>query len=174
MTVLESEGWKALSRSHELGLFVDKWPSENAEHWTFDGSSAPLLTGVSQLLEAQKHVNERVDHEDPGEGLSGVGIKALAPAKYGTVKKEDGEKDKSEKKPILTKGIPTSSLDGEPLLRRRGSLSNRNDRTSPKKSPKPYKVVKPQRQKATKKSSRGRLQSSGRYLRTLQRDWRRD
>lgn len=152
-TVLESQGWKTLSKSHELGLFIDNWPSENAEHWTFDGSCQPLLTGVSQLLEAQKHVNERVDHENPGEGLSGVGIRALAPAKYGTVKKEDGKNDKSENKPILTKGIPTSSLDGEPLLRRRASLTNRGEKSSPKKSSKPYKVVKSQKQRTAKKLS---------------------
>lgn len=28
--VLDSGGWKALSRSHELGLYVDQWPSESA------------------------------------------------------------------------------------------------------------------------------------------------
>ena len=64
------------------------------KHWCFDESQAPLLTGISQLLTAQRHVNERIDCVDPGEGLSGAGIKAVAPARYGTAKEEDGEKAK--------------------------------------------------------------------------------
>ncbi|KAK5175075.1 uncharacterized protein LTR77_000212 [Saxophila tyrrhenica] len=139
-TVLMSEGWKALSRSHELGLFVDDWPEESAEHWSFDGTQKPLLTGISQLLEAQKYVNERVGQDDPGEGLSGTGIKALAAAKHGIVKEEGGRGQKDEK-PVLTKGgIPTSSIDGEPTLRRRSSVGGK---VSPKKAPRTFKIVKP-------------------------------
>jgi hypothetical protein len=147
--ILQSEGWKALSRSHELGLFVEDWPSESAEHWTFDNDQKLLLTGISQLLEAQKHINERAGEEDPGEGLAGAGIRAVAPAKYGIVKKEQNE-DELTQKPILTKsGIPTSSIDGEPTLRRRGSSSTGN-KVSPKKLTKMFKVTKPSKKKMVK------------------------
>ena len=146
-TILESPGWKALSKSHELGLFVDEWPNESAEHWSFDQSKKPLLTGLSQLLDAQKYVNERAQESDPGEGLGGAGIRALAPARYGTVKQEDDENQKVEK-PVLTKsGIPTSSIDGEPILKRRLSLTPRGGKSSPKKSMKAYKIVKPQKKR---------------------------
>lgn len=149
-SVLGSDGWKALSRSHELGLFVENWPSDSAEHWTFDGSVSPLLTGLSQLIEAQKHVNQRIGQEDPGEGLAGVGIRAIAPSKVSDVKTED-EAGKANDKQILTKsGIPTSSIDGEPLLRRRNSIGAKS---SPKKITKHFKVVKAQKKKRPSKAA---------------------
>ncbi|KAK3691889.1 hypothetical protein LTR37_018382 [Vermiconidia calcicola] len=154
-TILQSEGWKSLSRSHELGLFVEDWPSESAEHWGFDTAHKPLLTGVSQLLEAQKHVNERVTQEDPSEGLAGAGIRALAAARHCTAKNDVGDKPEAEKSVMTKSGIPISSIDGEPILRRRASLS----KTSPRKPPKAFKVVKPQkkqrRTKAANKSDTG-------------------
>jgi len=131
-TILASEGWKTMSRSHEIGLFVDEWPLENAQYWSFDQSVKPVMTGVSQLLNAQRYVNERAGCEDPGEGLAGAGIKALAPARYEVVE-IGGEKKKADK-PVLTNGIPTSSLDGEPVLRKRSSLGSKNSKTSPRKS----------------------------------------
>ena len=147
-TILESSGWKSLSRSHELGLFIDNWPSESAEHWTFDESQTPLLTGITQLLEAQKHINDRTSELDPGEGLAGAGIRAVAPAKYGAVKKEISNDQKAEK-PILTKsGIPTSSIDGEPVLRRRASVTTKGGKYSPKKSPGAHKVVMPEKEQS--------------------------
>ena len=63
---------KALGRSHEIGLFVNDWPSESVEHWNFDYSVAPMLTGVSQLLEAQKHVNVRAANDDPARAWQGL------------------------------------------------------------------------------------------------------
>ncbi|KAK6395937.1 hypothetical protein LTR65_010046 [Meristemomyces frigidus] len=150
-TTLASAGWKSMSRSHELGLFVDSWPAESAEHWAFDGTETPLLTGVTQLLEAQKHVNERAGTADPGEGLGGAGIRSLAPARYGTVKEQDRDKKKADK-PLLTKaGIPTSSLNGEPVLRRRSSLSVQRVKLSPKKISQAFKVTKPQRKRSPRK-----------------------
>ena len=152
-TVFASEGWMSMSRSHELGLFVDSWPKESAEHWAFDGSCSPLLTGVSQLLEAQKHVNERADLEDPGDGLAGAGIRASAPARHGSVKEQDDTKSKTEK-PIMAKsGIPTSSIDGEPVLKRRASLTTRSGKGSPKKQTLGFKIIKPQKRKSRAKLS---------------------
>ncbi|KAK5112138.1 hypothetical protein LTR62_004481 [Meristemomyces frigidus] len=143
----KSEGWKAMSRSHELGIFVEDWPSESAEHWSFDDLASPLLTGISQVLEAQKHVNERAGTEDPGEGLAGAGIHALAPARFGSEPQDSPNGKKQAKKPILTKaGLPTSSLDGEPLLKRRLSGS----KPSPTKSPRNTTAV--PKQKGIKRS----------------------
>ena len=152
--LLDVQGWKAMSRSYELGLFVDGWPEESAEHWTFDGSTAPLLTGVSQLLEAQKHVNERVGTDGAGEGLAGAGIRALAPARHAVVKEEpdeadeEGPKKKKRKieKPVLTKsGIPTSSLEGEPALKRRSSISKAKASPKQAKLTGDFKVTKAQK-----------------------------
>ncbi|KJY01979.1 snf2 family helicase like protein [Zymoseptoria brevis] len=80
---LSSEGWKAMSRCHELGIVVENWPDESASHWSFEQSSdsSRILTGISQLLVAQRFVNTRCAQTDPGEGLAGAGIKALASAR---------------------------------------------------------------------------------------------
>lgn len=81
--ILESEGWKAMSRCHELGVFAEEWPEDTAEHWSFEApQSRRVLTGLSFLLEAQKFVNHRIAEDDPGEGLAGLGIRSLAPARF--------------------------------------------------------------------------------------------
>lgn len=113
--IYSSTGWKAMSRSHEIGLFVDDWPAESADFWAFNESRYPLLTGVSQLLEAQKHVNGQSAEEDPGEGLNGLGITSLASTRKQTT-------EPAQEMTVLTNsGIPTSSLNGEPLKRRSAS-----------------------------------------------------
>ena len=105
--VLNSEGWKSMSRSHELGIFVEDWPTDSKEHWNFDEKLAPILTGITQVIQAQDHVHERVGEDDPEAGLAGAGIKALASTRPDAPKKDGGEQD--EKKEVLTKsGIPTS------------------------------------------------------------------
>lgn len=92
---------------------------------------SPLLTGISQLLEAQKHVNERVGLEHPGEGLAGVGIRAMKRAEEGRREDQVARKDT---KPTLSKaGI---SLSGEPSLKRRSPSSGRGDKTSNKRAKK--------------------------------------
>ncbi|TKA70131.1 hypothetical protein B0A55_08225 [Friedmanniomyces simplex] len=153
--ILASSGWKAMSRSHEIGLFVDGWPGDSAQHWSFGRSCAPLLTGVSQLQDAQRHVNERASMDDPGEGLSGAGIRAIAPARHETVEEEpdvEGKRKKAEKSLLTKSGIPTSSLEGEPALKRRSSLGGKGGKSSPKKLTRAFKVTKPQKQGAPKRS----------------------
>ncbi|KXT14494.1 hypothetical protein AC579_9576 [Pseudocercospora musae] len=127
--VLASKGWQAMSRSHELGIFIDDWPEDNAEHWAFDESTDPLLTGISQLLEAQKYVNLRLHLDDPGEGMSGTGIRSLAPIRCPDTKAVEGDEGSPKangkaENAILTKsGIIASSLRREPLKRRSSTSS---------------------------------------------------
>lgn len=150
--ILSSAGWKALSQSHELGLYVDSWPEESAEFWAFGGNAPPLLTGISQLLDAQKHVNERIGLEHPGEGLAGLGIRAMQRAKEG--RRED-QVARKETKPILSKaGI---SLSGEPSLKRRSSSSGQNgkgDAKRAKKAPNAVRSIKT-KQSATDEGAEG-------------------
>lgn len=135
--IISSDGWKALSRSHELGLFVDYWPEESAGFWSFYGNINPVLIGISQLLEAQKHVNERVGLEEPGEGLAGLGIRALKAAREG---REDDQPARKEAKPALSKaGI---NLSGEPVLKRRASTSDPGSKSNKKRGEKPAAIKK--------------------------------
>ncbi|KAI5370373.1 Putative helicase, P-loop containing nucleoside triphosphate hydrolase [Septoria linicola] len=140
--ILASKGWASMSRSHELGVYVQDWPADSSEHWTFDGLTSPVLTGISQLLEAQRFVNERLAQDDPGEGLSGVGIKSLATVRQSIA--ADATEPVSAK-PLLSKtGVPTSSIHGEPLLLRRGSHSASRKSRSPRGSmSRHFRVTKP-------------------------------
>ncbi|EME49804.1 hypothetical protein DOTSEDRAFT_68558 [Dothistroma septosporum NZE10] len=115
---MDSPGWKALSRSHEIGFYIEHWPTESAEYWSFNGDNYPVLAGLSQLLGAQMFVDQRLNEQDPGEGLSGAGIRALATTK--PMGEDQNEESQRKQKPVLNKaGLPQSSIDGEPLLRRR-------------------------------------------------------
>jgi hypothetical protein len=38
--MIGSEAWKNLTKSHEVGLFVENWPTESAEFWSFDGAGS--------------------------------------------------------------------------------------------------------------------------------------
>ncbi|KAF2764375.1 hypothetical protein EJ03DRAFT_331894 [Teratosphaeria nubilosa] len=130
--VIACEGWKSMSRSHELGVFIDSWPEESADHWAFDEARSPLMTGISQLLEAQKQVNKRAAQADPGDGLSGAGIRLLAPVRHAAVKQQ-GSGKQSPEKPVLTKaGIPTSTLNGDSQILRRRLSSSGQKKGNPK------------------------------------------
>ncbi|KAH0342609.1 hypothetical protein KCU81_g5564, partial [Aureobasidium melanogenum] len=102
--MISSEGWKKLTQSHEVGLFVEDWPAESAAFWSFDradSSTAQVLCGATQLIQAQDHVNRQAELLDPAEGLAGTGIKALSFL----------QAQSDEKTPVLVKaGIPSSSL----------------------------------------------------------------
>ncbi|OQO12999.1 hypothetical protein B0A48_02463 [Cryoendolithus antarcticus] len=129
--VLSSPAWQTLSESHELGVFIKDWPADTAQFWAFAGCTQPLMTGISQTLEAQRHVHERVGMGSPVEGLAGVGIKSLARARNGRAH-DAGilEKQQSgEAKP----GLPPSSIQGEPSLKRRRSITDGGYRGSAKK-----------------------------------------
>ncbi|KAH0395110.1 hypothetical protein KCU89_g10669, partial [Aureobasidium melanogenum] len=79
--MVNSEGWKKLTQSHEVGLFVESWPTESSAFWSFetaDPSIAQMLCGATQLIQAQDHVNRQTELLDPAEGLAGTGIKALS------------------------------------------------------------------------------------------------
>lgn len=129
--VTQSKGWTSLSRSHELGIFISGWPAESAEHWAFDECQDPLLIGITQLLEAQTLIERRSDQSDPGEGLSGVGIRALAPIREPAPSDNDqksnastGKANQAESNVLAKSGIPTSSLEGEPVRKRASTSSS--------------------------------------------------
>jgi hypothetical protein len=150
--ILSSEGWISMSRSHELGVYVQNWPQDTAA-WAFDSQTAPLLlTGISQLLEAQTFVNQRQAHADPVEGLSGAGIKSLATIRRDPAAVHEVSATLAKKPAVSMAGIPISGIDGEPLLLRRGSHYVSEKAGSPKKpSSRTFKVTKPQKRTTTPK-----------------------
>lgn len=76
---LDCKSWNAFRHFSELGIFVDRFPSEARSFWTLNSSStqhAPLLLGISQARQAQQFVTSHLGAYDPAEGLSGAGIRA--------------------------------------------------------------------------------------------------
>ncbi|KAK8198529.1 hypothetical protein M8818_006396 [Zalaria obscura] len=117
---LSSPGWKALSKTHEIGLFVEDWPSESESLWSFAEFARPMLTGVTQLLDAQSHVNEQAHLIDATEGLAGAGIRATAPLRAEERPVSSGKK--AENPALVKSGIPVSTMTGEP--NRRSAVSH--------------------------------------------------
>ena len=105
-TILASQGWQSMSKLHELGISIENWPSPNTEQWAFDEGKAPLLTGISQLLEGQKHVNS---------WLSSFSTDSCT---LDTLPWSD-KKQETESKAEKSYTISGVRIDGEPLLRKR-------------------------------------------------------
>ena len=119
-TALSSSGWTALSKSHEIGLFVDSFPADIAEHWAFGKSKTPMLIGATQLAQAQGLVNRNIDQgiANPMHNLSEQGSRVLSALHSDPSLSEDDGKI-----PILAKsGMPASSINGEPAATRRPSV----------------------------------------------------
>ncbi|GAB7352869.1 hypothetical protein MBLNU459_g3468t4 [Dothideomycetes sp. NU459] len=127
--MLESSGWKALSLSHEVGLFVEHWPAESAQFWSFDENQQPLLCGASQLLAAQSHVNKQAASVDPSDGLSGAGLRAFAEIR--ALQSTDTDLDnKSDKAAMLKSGLPSSSIKEQLIYHKRAALSSKLDQSN--------------------------------------------
>ncbi|OJJ40644.1 hypothetical protein ASPWEDRAFT_22808 [Aspergillus wentii DTO 134E9] len=75
---LSCGSWNAFKQLHELGVFVQGFPSHAQGLWALahDSHSEPLLMGVSLARRAQKFVASNLNTYDPAEGLAGAGIKA--------------------------------------------------------------------------------------------------
>lgn len=127
--MLTENGWKALGKSHEVGLFLDHWPEDSSHFWSFDGAN-PLLCGAKQLLDAQTHVNEQANSLDPTEGLAGAGLRALAVLRAPTAI----ETAKSEGHKPVKSGVPSSVMTGQPTFHKRSEKPR-----SPKSHPSPQK-----------------------------------
>ncbi|OCL06148.1 hypothetical protein AOQ84DRAFT_390389 [Glonium stellatum] len=140
--VLDSPGWMALSKTHEVGLFVEEWPEDLTKSWALGATERPLMIGVTQLLIGQAHVDGQISAADPAEGLKLVGERARAQIEQledeGTKKKEDSQ---LAQETLAKTGVPSSCVAGEPVAGKRFSLST-GVKSSPKKSKKAPTTVK--------------------------------
>lgn len=129
--MLKAQGWKFLSLSHEVGLFVKDWPAESALFWSFDKAQLPVLCGASQLLVAQNHVNTQAALIDPAEGLPGAGLRAFAEMRESQLMNHDPKKqgDQDQHQPVMTKsGIPSSSVREQTALHKRIAMASKAER----------------------------------------------
>lgn len=73
---LSSLSWQAFAELHEMGIYVEDFPSENCDQWSLlpGHRENPLLVGATQLIEAQKLVDLNLYASNPELAL-------LSPAK---------------------------------------------------------------------------------------------
>ncbi|PNS16898.1 F-box protein [Sphaceloma murrayae] len=123
-SIFESSGWKGMSATHELGLFAKDWPQESADNWTMEGTN-PMLTGATQISDAQDYINSNIGLDDVGSNLTGEAIKAMVRANARG--RQETETAKGSSKSALVKtGVPSSSVKGEPTKKR--DASNKRSR----------------------------------------------
>ncbi|THC88792.1 hypothetical protein EYZ11_011759 [Aspergillus tanneri] len=75
---LACESWNAFKKFHELGVFIQSFPSHARNMWALADSRSylePLLMGISQAHHSQKFVTAHLNTYDPAEGLPGAGLK---------------------------------------------------------------------------------------------------
>lgn len=123
-SLLQCQAWRTLGQTHELGLYVSDWPEDSAKFWSFESNPGLVLTGMTQLAEAQRYVDEQIEDGEVGAGLAGAGIRSLIAARntVDTSNKKDGKDGPNGV-------IPSSTLGEDPVLKKRGS-SMRHGRTS--------------------------------------------
>ncbi|KAL1629807.1 hypothetical protein SLS56_005203 [Neofusicoccum ribis] len=103
--VLASQNWKAMSATHEVGLFVESWPEVSSHAWAL-GKEHPELYGITQLLQAQAYVNERLA-SDPMEGFEAAGVAAIDEAYSAEVNMTKSDANEQQE---MKMGLPSSSV----------------------------------------------------------------
>jgi hypothetical protein len=103
-TVIRSRGWNEMSALHELGLFVNGWPDDSVQHWSMTGDQLPAMVGATQLIKAQKHVDNQLSQSNPVLGLEEEG-KATLKGAYAEMKPV-----KPTANTAMKMGVPTSGL----------------------------------------------------------------
>ncbi|KAL8666478.1 MAG: hypothetical protein Q9202_001501 [Teloschistes flavicans] len=85
-TVLASPSWRAFSMAHELGMYIDDFPSDVRNAWslvegsefeTTNGSMPLLISGAPQIAKAQQHIDIHLYEPDPSSGLGSLGKRTL-------------------------------------------------------------------------------------------------
>ncbi|OQV07186.1 SNF2 family domain-containing protein [Cladophialophora immunda] len=113
---LSDSGWHAFSFYHEIGVYVEDFPSDAAAAWALNGEhSNPLLLGTVQAREAQQYVLKHLELDGPWIQLAGAGLRAMHAARERAMEEQQArdkvQSSSSGKKP------PTAGATEEPKLK---------------------------------------------------------
>lgn len=78
--LMDSDGWIALSKAHEVGIAVEDWPAGSEEAFSLTYPTKPTMIGITQLVDGQLHVDSALLSPDPTTGLTSVGLAGKAKA----------------------------------------------------------------------------------------------
>lgn len=66
---LQSAAWSGIAKTQEMGVFLSRWPDGQRHGWLFEDCVDPAVLGLSELLQAQEHVNDQLAGDNPWSGL---------------------------------------------------------------------------------------------------------
>lgn len=107
--VLRSHGWHALSRHHEMGLFVNQFPEDSAKLWAMEKTSEPYMLGAKAVHQAQSFINDQLFTDHPTEGFATAGELATTLMQV-TAEEDENDRNKTLSNSGAKKGIPTSAV----------------------------------------------------------------
>jgi Helicase conserved C-terminal domain len=123
--LMGSDGWRALSQAHELGLFVRDWPDEAGHSWALTKSILdPMLIGASQLSLAQSKVNEQLQ-DQPLQGLREAGELAMLQLQNSCLESVKANSGTSSRM-----GVPTSGIQAEQSISKKANAMRKSKRNS--------------------------------------------
>lgn len=150
-TLTTSDGWLALSKSHEVGMAVQDWPKECEETFALTYPAKPTLIGITQLVDGQLHVDSNILSHDLTAGLDEVGraarakVIAMAEAEGSTKEKESTTTDSS----LHNTGVPSSAIGGQQTPTNRRSKSEKTRLGSSTQDLTSLSPVRPRKRKLT-------------------------
>lgn len=116
---LADPGWRAFSKLHEIGVYVQDFPQHASEAWSLHGEGGNfLLLGTVQAREAQKYVRNHMHEADPTSGLTGAGMRAMNDARNRA--EEESQKSKGSKASTTSSNTTSQQPPGvfeEPKIR---------------------------------------------------------
>jgi hypothetical protein len=105
-----SEEWKALGKTHEVGIAIRNWPKESQETFALVHPAEPSMVGLTQLRGGQLHVDSNIHSSDPAAELEAVGYAARA-AIADAERENSTNKNPSDEPPTQTvKGLLSTNL----------------------------------------------------------------
>jgi hypothetical protein len=137
-----SEEWKALGKTHEVGIAIQNWPKESQEAFALVYPAEPSMVGVTQLISGQLHVDSNILSSDPAAELEVVGHAArVAITDTERETPSDGPATQTIKSPLSNSsplqksGVPSSCVGEQhaPMNRRASAITNN---ASPQKTAK--------------------------------------
>jgi len=76
---LGSDSWRSFADLHEMGIYVAGFPEQAQSAWSLVPMQTRdlLLTGITQLAEAQRWVDSHLYASDPASGLAELGVSTM-------------------------------------------------------------------------------------------------
>ncbi|KAK4937857.1 hypothetical protein LTR10_021578 [Elasticomyces elasticus] len=119
---LNDAGWCAFSFFHEMGVYVEGFPDHAAQAWALSGkTTTPLLLGTVQAREAQQYVLKNLHSQNPADGLTGAGLRAMLAARDRATEEEQARQKAA---PTSNGKSPTAGANEQPKVKHQSTSSS--------------------------------------------------